>query len=148
MHSSIMYELHIVSISVHVNNPVKYSVYLPIVGEVCCNAEVMKCYFLPLSQLLALFPLFCRWSATVVSAALLIPELDTLGGQAWICLITHFHFLFLDVPTSRRGRKPMTGNNTGYYYSFTNIGAADWEEKCRCLKSTHCKNTHIQRNVY
>ncbi len=39
MHSNIMCELHIVPILVDVNSPVKYSVW---------DAEVMKCYFLPL----------------------------------------------------------------------------------------------------
>lgn len=69
MHESIMYELHIVSILVDVSNPVKYSVYYPIVGEVCWDAEVMKCHFLPLSPLLALFPLVLslKWHSCVSS---------------------------------------------------------------------------------
>lgn len=54
-----MYKLHIVFILVDVNNHVKYSVYYMVVGEVCWHVEVMKCYFLPLSPLLELFPLFC-----------------------------------------------------------------------------------------
>lgn len=55
--SSIMYELHMGSI--FVNNLVKYSVYHPVAGEVCWDVEMMKSYFLPLSPLLAIVPLFC-----------------------------------------------------------------------------------------
>lgn len=93
---------------VDVNKPVKYSVYQPIVGEVCWDAAGMKCYFLPLSPLLALFPLLCHWSGTVVSAALLIATwcIYTHTHTHWpskgldLPLITHFHFLFLDEPAT------------------------------------------------
>lgn len=115
MHSSIMYGLHIVSILVDVNNPVKYSVYRSTVGEVCWDAEVMKCYFLPLSLLLALFPLFCRWSGTVVSAVLLIPGLNKLGRQAWICLN---HPLPLPVPR-RANNLPWVDTDDGKRHSRT-----------------------------
>lgn len=120
MHSSIIYELHIVSVLVDVNNPVKYSVYHPIVSEACWDAEVMKCYFLPLSPLLALFPLFCCWSGTVVSAVLLIPGLDTLGKQAgrqaWICLN---HPLPLPVPQRRANNLPWADTDDRKRHSRT-----------------------------
>lgn len=57
MHSSIMYELHIVPILVDVNNPVKYSAW---------DAEVMKCYFLPLISSLSPV-LSLKWHSCVSS---------------------------------------------------------------------------------
>lgn len=161
MHSSVMYDLHIVSILVYVDNRVKYSVYHPIAGEVCWDAEVMKCCFLPLSPLLALFPLFCRWSGTVVSTALLIPGLDThwAGRQAWICLN---HPLPLPVPRrannppwadtddgkqhSRTSEKQEGSTWLGYYYSFPNIGAVDGK-KSTDVWSQHNERTHTIRGM-
>lgn len=113
MYGSIMYQLHIESISVHVNNPVKYSVYHPMAGEVCWDVEVMKCYFLPLSPLLELSPP----SSAAEVAQRCQQHYSYLGwinraGRPGSALITHFHFLFLGVPRTCCGRTLMTGNNT------------------------------------
>ena len=74
------------------------------------------------------------------------------AGRPGSALITHFHFLFLDVPATCCGRTLMTGYNTaapvrnrrerlGYYYRFTDKGGVDWEERCGYLKSSQHKNT-------
>lgn len=93
----IMHTLHIESISVHVNNPVKYSVYHPMAGKVCWDVEVMKCYFLPLSPLLELYP---PSSAAEVAQRCqqhysYLGWINWAGRQAWICLN---HPLPLPVP--------------------------------------------------
>lgn len=157
MYSTIMYELHTVSILVDVINPMKYSVYHPAVGGVRWDAKAMKCYCLPLSPfLLALFPLFCSWSGTEVSAVLLIPGLDELGTQAWICLN---HPLPLPVPR-RANNLPWADADDGKQHSrgvqkeegvldgdviigLRDIWAVDREDKRRCLKAPHRERTHM-----